>query len=152
MQMAGIESNRIEWINRPRRAMVGRLLRLSCLFPNTIELDNPRITALPATLPQRHLGQGYRGPFHSTGAPGSLSAVSWPARSEQERDARGTPDLSSPYAFARSFSCESLRSWVCQEANRLCRSCSLQRPRTTFGRGRFLRLVQLSQESQLSQV
>jgi hypothetical protein len=67
-----------------------------------------------------------------SGAPGFPSAVSWPARSEELLlDARGMPDLSSAYAFARSFSCESLRSWACQEANQLCRSCCLPRPMTT---------------------
>src|SRR5580704_10781798 len=91
-----------------------------------------RARALPATLPQQPPGQGSRGPFHSSGAPGFLSAVSWPARSEQQRDARGTPDLSSAYAFGRSFSCETLRSWACQEANQLCRSRYLQSPMTTF--------------------
>jgi hypothetical protein len=45
---------------------------------------------------------------------------------------RGTPDLSSAYAFGRSFSCETLRSWAYQEANQLCRSRYLQSPMTTF--------------------
>ena len=110
-----------------------------------------RARALPATLPQQPPCQGSRGPFHSSGAPGFLSAVSWPARSEQQRDARGTPDLSSANAFGRSFSCDTLRSWACQEANQLCRSRSLQNPMTTFEPGRFLRLAQLSQVSQVSQ-
>ena len=51
---------------------------------------------------------------------------------------RGTPDLSSAYAFGRSFSCETLRSWAYQEANQLCRSRYLQCPMTRFEAGACL--------------
>jgi hypothetical protein len=51
---------------------------------------------------------------------------------------RGTPDLSSAYAFGRSFSCETLRSSAYQEANQLCCSHYLQCPMTRFEAGACL--------------